>query len=210
MLKLSGPTINATNLELVSLATLKTYLAQTSTTNDTILQALLDNTHRQLYAMLGNRMVKRVNGTPWVYLLDGGMDAIELPQYPLITSTCSISYGYIEDKDNAWKELQAFGDTDWHANTDWGMIYHTSGGWWPGGRNMLKVTFEAGFASCPEDLRDAVCQWAAVKFQRYLTKRWDVSSITKEGEGMSFRESEIPREARLAIRSYERSASGIC
>lgn len=209
MLKISGPTVNATNLELVDLATIKTYTQQQSTENDSILQALLDNTHRQLYSVLGNRMILRVAGTPWVYLLSGGMDGLQLPQWPMITGTASFDIGYIQDSSNTWQSFELLADNSWYANAEYGIIYLTSGGFWPLGYRNIKATFEAGYSTCPEDLRDAICQWVAVKFQRYSTKRWDWATVTKELETISFRESEIPREAWWTIRSYEKVGSGI-
>lgn len=207
-MKLSGPTVNTTNLELVTLASIKSYLQFTTTENDTILQTLLNNTHRQLYTLLGDRMIKRAVGTPWVYVLSGGMDALQLPQWPLIVSTASIENGYIEDNNNTWTTLHAFSSTDWYANAEWGIVYPTIG-FWPAGYRNMRATFEAGFAACPEDLADAICQWVAVKFQRYKMKRWDVAATNREGESFSYRESEIPKEARMILRYYEREASGI-
>lgn len=208
-MKLSGPTINTTNLELVTLAAIKTYTQQTSTDNDAILQVLLNNTHRQLYTLLGDRMIKRVVGTPWVYVLSGGMDAIQLPQWPLIGSTASFSVGYIEDSINTWKTLMQIDTDDWYANADWGIVYLTAGGFWPSGYRNVRCTFEAGYAAVPEDLADAICQWVGVKFLRYDKKRWDAATVSRETESFSYRESEIPKEARMILRYYEREASGI-
>lgn len=208
-MKISGPLINQANLELVNLATIKSYTQQTTAANDVILQTLLDNTHRSLYTLLGDRMIKRVVGTPWVYVLSGGMDAIQLPQWPLIGSTAEFSAGYIEDSINTWVTLQAYTTDDWYANMEWGIVYPTGGGFWPSGYRNLRCSFEAGYATCPEDLREAICQWVGVKFQRYSNKRWDVSSSSKETESFQFREDEIPKDARKILRYYEREASGI-
>lgn len=207
-MKISGPAINTTNLELVNLATIKAYTQQKTTDNDAILQVLLNNTHRQVYTFLGDRMIKRVVGTPWVYVLSGGADALQLPQWPLIVSTVTLQYGYIEDSQNTWRPLQVFETTDWYANADWGIIYPVYG-FWPGGYRNMRVQFEAGYSAVPDDLADAICQWTAVKFQRYGTRRWDVASVNKEAEAYSYRESEIPKEARMILRYYEREASGI-
>lgn len=207
MIKLSGPTLNTTNLELVPLATAKVYLQQPSTDNDTILQMLLDHTHRHLYAYMGNRMLKYV-ATSWVYLLDGdGYETLQFPQYPILPSTMSIFWGYVTDKDNTWQTTYTYLDSDWNADADEGIIYNLHGGW-PIGRNNLKVSCEAGYSTVPPDIVEAVCQWVGVKFNRYARKRWDVQALTRESESQIFREDEIPLAVRRILRSYERVGMG--
>lgn len=209
-LKISGPDVNdPANLELVNLATIKAYTQQTSTVNDTILQTLLDNTHRQLYTLLGDRLINHIVGEPWVYILSGGMDALQLPQWPLVSSTASFDIGYALDNQYTWRTLDLLDIDEWYANDEWGIVYLSQRTFWPRGYRNIRATFEAGYGAVPADLIDAVCQWTAVKFQRYALKRWDFVTITKELETVSFRESEIPKEARMILRRYEREASGI-
>jgi len=210
MIKLSGPTVNATNLELVSLAAAKSYIKKLTSDNDTFIQSLLDSTHRQLYSLLGDRMIKFISSSPYTYLLDGtGQRSMMLPQWPFVTSTVALSWGYVEDKDNTWHEDYAYADSDWYGNPDEGIIFLTKWNGFPEGVNNIRAVFEAGYSSVPEDLEDAVCQWFAVKYSRYLDKRHDYIAQTADASSWQYRESEIPASALMTIRSYERVGQGL-
>jgi hypothetical protein len=207
-----SPAVNQTNLELVTLATVKTYTNQQSNANDTILQTILNGCHRQLYTFLGNRVITRDSSPPtdWVYALDGtGTRFLDLPQYPIWdVSQLTIDEGYIADNTPTFNVQRTFASSDWFADTEHGVIQRIT--WtWPTGYNNIRVSYPAGYDTVPEDLADAICQWAAVRFMRYDRRRWDFATMTKESESWSFREKEIPDSALAVFRTYQKVSVGL-
>src|SRR3990170_1372624 len=96
MIRLSGPTVTTTNLELVTLADLKTFLnTSAQSADDTRKQQVVDGVNRSAYERMRRRFIKH-NSTNWDLVLDGvayGGRTLALPYRPIFAWT-SIARGY--------------------------------------------------------------------------------------------------------------------
>lgn len=202
MIKVSGPTVDVTNLEVVSLASLKTYIDIEGTTEDALLQILLDNFHSELYELVGYRMIKKPVADPYVFIIDGsGGEYLDLPHWPIDPATVTIEEVDILDSVFTVSVIRTLTSNDWYpADTEFGTLrrINNGAGWlWPMGENLLRVTMEAGYAAAdiPPRLSGAICKTIGTTFNRIKGSRWDASQMSREAESWSFRENEIPKDA---------------
>lgn len=210
MKKLSGSPVDIpADLRLTTLANVKelAHIPSAVTTHDTILQTHIDSVCRAVLKLTG-RVFLAKSGTPYVYILNGdGSPDLWLPQWP-ITAINSIEYGYISDSADTWVLNRALVTSDYHYDSDNGIITLISNVW---GRGQIKVSWDAGYSisEVPADLVNAIETWVSVRFKRGLDQRWDKTSEGLESQAATWTSSEIPRTQLEIINSYRRWDTGI-
>jgi len=214
MLRLGGPgaTVRGSgnDLEIVPLATLKTYLNETGTADDVLLQHVLDNVHFAVYRDTGSRVFK-LNAAAFDEVYDGpGTQKLNLQQYPVAVIT-SITYGSVTASTPTFTAARSYTTAEWYPVSSVGALYTITNEAWPAGKHVLRVVYTAGYGSTamPPDLMDAVCQWAGVKYSRLKDRRWDTTSQGREFETTQYTLNEAPTEVRRIIDSYKRLEVGI-
>jgi hypothetical protein len=130
-------------MSLTNSTNVKQYIGISGSGDDTLLAALI------LYA---DDMVKRFLGrslesTSYTERLDGnGRDFIRLANYPVISVTSvNVDAGWDFDPDND-EDAE-----DYYLDAEPGLIFHTTGVWSEGRRN-IKVVYSAGYATLPKDV----------------------------------------------------------
>lgn len=71
------------------------------------------------------------------------------------------------------------------------------------GRGNIAITYVAGFSAVPEDIKQAVIETAAERFE-YRNRIGQKTSISVEGTSVSFASFQIPVSVKSVIESYAR------
>jgi hypothetical protein len=67
----------------------------------------------------------------------------------------------------------------------------------------LRVVYEAGYATCPTDITEALHSWLMVKYQRIKGGRLDALTIAKETEATTFTVSDMPIACSRVLDGYK-------
>lgn len=173
---------------LASLGELKAYLGSTNAADDAELQDLLD-----AYSKFAETYCSRVFAvTAHDIWRDGrGRSAMVLPQWPIVSvealtvdgvaipaqSTFG-AHGYRFDRDSIILDGQSFGD----------------------GRSSVHIQFTAGYATIPDDLKQAVIETSALRYKE--RDRIGYSSKSLAGETISFIIRALPDSAKTTLNAY--------
>jgi len=206
MLKLSGPAITKANLEVATLSEFKTFANMAGQiADDARMNQVVDGVNRSLYNKLRQRVIKST-GTAWDYLLDGapiGDPVLVLPHRPLVSLTRLESGQYVAG--SGWVPWYVWVTGDYVLDTEEGMIWAADGLAWPQAPNSVRVTWQAGWTSPPEDLKHALLQWMAVEYARAAAPRLDQTSRSDEAGSDTYTFGTIPATAEAVLRRYMRA-----
>lgn len=164
-------------MALTTLQELKTYLGITSTSEDDRLNAFI----AQATAVINNFCVRRLEDANYTEYYEGNnRREFALKQYPVnsITSIHLDSDGYYGHGDNAFSsdDLLVLG-TDYTYNSVTGIVYKLSGSWpavrvaydqatqvgqFEHGLGNIKVIYNAGYTTIPDDLKYAANNFIAM------------------------------------------------
>ena len=201
MKKISGPGADIADYALVTTDEVREYLGNsTATDNETELGHILENVHRAFADELGGRILLDT-GTDYDYLLDSfRSDVVYLPHYPIVS--ISRLEWVIAEGGGTYTALQTFDASMYETDPDSGTIMATSMGF-PTGRNSIRCTWKAGYAVVPASVRDAICQWAAVKYQRVFGMRLDKLSEAHEADSTSYTRLDRPDAVQRVIDQFK-------
>jgi len=185
---------------LTTLANLKSYLGITDSSNDVLLEKLIDNVTEWIEGQLGGRRIKETQYTDDRY--DGGTQDIFLRQWP-ITELTSVQFNTGTISAPVW---QSFAADDFVKYAEQGIIRFIAGTGRPGLKN-LRFTFKAGFTAIPDDLELVAKQLIADVFNSRLAggkkaESVEGASITWAGAGGG--ESELSAEQKAVLQRYAR------
>lgn len=202
MIRLAGPAESVPNLELVTLATLKTTGDFPASADDAVLQLILDAIHVGVFRQLGGRFVKST-GTAYDEVYDG-TDRFELflDQRPIV-SVASIEEGQLvgNGQFQVWRPLAT---TDYQIDAAAGAIRRVLWGNWPGGAST-RIVYQAGYVTIPPDLRLAVVEWATVKYRRLAESRLDKLSTATDAESEQYTRDDAPAGVLAVLERYRLS-----
>lgn len=205
MIRLSGPTVNKANVELVTAAQVKSFLRQDGQTVDDVrLGLVVDMVNRWAYNRLRQRIVKST-GTAYDLILDGTYDGLNLflPFKPIVSVT-SIESGYYQ-AGSGWSPTYTYATTDYARDDETGVLYAGSGVSWPIVKNSIRIVYQAGYvAPLPEDLVGALLQVASIEYNRASAERLDQTSQATDVGATSYTFGTIPGTADTVFRSYTR------
>jgi len=215
MLRIDGPTLNQTNLEIVTPAAFKLYLQAGGTKDDVLIATVLDSVHRIVHRMIGDRFLTDLTAVSPAepshdYLLSGqGNGRLQLPQWPVGTIT-SVRYGYVDGTvpDTDWVTTYTYNSNDYYSNNDTGTLHGVRRGF-PRGYNNMRVIWTAGYATVPEDLVAAINEFAAVVFKRAKDKRWDQLSIGDQSQTTTYARRAMTDESRITFNNYAPEGFGL-
>lgn len=176
---------------LTTRAKVKSYLGITDASNDTLLEELIDNVTEWIEGQLGGRRIKLTSYVDEEH--DGGEQDIFLFNFPIAASpvlTGSFRTGPIETP-----TFQAFKVNDFVVYLKAGFVHffaRTPGGETIGvpgttskGSLNIRFTYDAGFATIPDDLELLAKQLVATLFQRRNAQ--GIKKETVEGSSIEYR-----------------------
>jgi hypothetical protein len=130
----------------------------------------------------------------YVVRLDGsGRPTLVLPQYP-VNSITDVRI----DPDRGFGVDTVV--TDYVSYDSVGVLYRTSGRW-PRGRQVIQVTYNAGYSHVPEDLQEAVLEAVAWSLRRIASNQIGTRSLSGDGMTAEY-ELTIPTNAQRVFESY--------
>ncbi|MEK7766764.1 MAG: phage head-tail connector protein [bacterium] len=136
--------------DLATLSEYKAYMGINSTNNDTIVTILLASVSK-LVRTYCSRSFTEFYATNKVELHDGGGIGLNLVELPIISVA---SFEYSTDGGSTYTPLTLY--TDYVISAEHGVIRQAKGKPFAKSYNGYKVTYMAGYAICPEDLKLAV------------------------------------------------------
>jgi hypothetical protein len=103
-------------------------------------------------------------------VLDGGTEGIWLPQYPVISVDTVTINGTALTSDDFYLARPAI----------FGCLSRIAG-WWPISRQKIEVTHTAGWATVPDDLKQAAILWSMLSFNTGAKTGYDSEKIGQYG-----------------------------
>lgn len=149
--------------------------------------------------------VERYTRRPWksrqfVELYDGnGASAIVLRQMPLITLTS------VKRLNSDGTTAYTYTDADFVLSLERGIIQFRYGQFWSGFQNY-QITYTAGYASVPDDVRLAALIAVAAAWRDFDQKREDMESLSFEGETKTFSKEDLAPKAKKRLDRYRLGA----
>lgn len=136
---------------LVTLEDYKTYKKITKTDADTELQYIIDSVNVLVRTFVGHSIIDYYS-TPFVEIFNvkEGQAALQLNEWP-IKEVVSV-----ETREDYDKPYVVMDPAEYHVDPDVDCIYiHGKSAYWTSGFGAAKVTYKAGYATVPLDLRMA-------------------------------------------------------
>ena len=106
-----------------------------------------------------------------------GRSYMYLPHYPVTTLTTVVEDG-----------ITLTASTDFYSDLDNGILYKASGGKWTTSQEGVAVTYVAGYATVPWDVKMAELKEIARQYRMYLLKEHGETSRSTEGSSSSYAE----------------------
>jgi hypothetical protein len=181
---------------LVSLATTKDHMEipSANTSQDIRLERLINTAS----TMIENQCSRKLKQTTVTEYQDGrGSDRILLREYPASKPSAL----YI-DNDWAWGADTLIDSTSYDILNDSEVIL-ASGLYFRSGRRNIKITYQAGFSTIPDDLVQAALMLVEYMYAATNDRRIGVSSKSKNGEQVYFKDG-IPQFVLAMLEPYER------
>lgn len=138
-------------LDLVTKAEYKAYAGITSTTQDTIINALIPRVSALVKSYCRRTFVDYVDDNAVEKTNGGYGPLLYLPEYPVLGI---ISVEYSSDYGQNYTELVEY--TDYVFDTSSQSISTVDGSDWPSALNGYVITYNAGYEELPEELKLAV------------------------------------------------------
>lgn len=179
-----------------SVASCKTQLGITDTSQDTFLEQLVNRSYKILEIYCGRKM----KAADYTEYLDGpddeSRDTLLLDQFP-INSVASL----YDDLDRAFGSETLVAATDYVIYKERGIVklFRNESAFQKGIQN-IKITYNAGYATIPGDLEDACIQMVEFMFNRARTSGFDAASLG--GKSETYDKDEIPAAVKRTLRHY--------
>lgn len=136
---------------LVTLEDYKTYKKITKTDADVELQYIIDSVNVLVRTFVGHSIIDYYT-TPIVEIFNvkEGQSALQLNEWPIVQV---VSIQTRSDYDQPYETMDP---AEYHVDLDVDCVYiHGKSAYWTAGYGAVKVTYKAGYASVPLDLRMA-------------------------------------------------------
>lgn len=136
---------------LVTLQDYKTYKKITKTDSDTELQYVIDSVNTLVRTFVGHSIIDYYT-TPYVetFNIRQGQSALQLNEWPIVEVVS------VETRDDYDKPYVVMDPVEYYIDPDVDCIYiHGKSKYWTEGFGAARVTYKAGYASVPLDLRMA-------------------------------------------------------
>lgn len=184
-------------MALTTTANVKSYLAITESTHDTILGTLVTQAEKMIFSYLG----KNIESAVYTEYYDGdGSDELHVDQYPIISVT------------SIHNDTERVFGSDTLIDSDNYVIYENEGiirlfndeSSFTIGKRNIKIIYTAGYASVPSDIT-----LAANKLVAHLFNRRGADGHTQETLGSystSYDKLGIPQDVKLMLDAYRRIA----
>lgn len=136
--------------DLVTLAEYKAYMGINSTTQDTVITAMIPKISALVKTLCRRTFIDYVS-TDKVEYFEGGDNHLAPEEYPIISVT---SLAYSSDYGNTYTNLTEF--TDYATRKISGSIVPIASRTFQEAVNGYKLTYKAGYTALPEDLKLAI------------------------------------------------------
>jgi len=104
----------------------------------------------------------------------------------LVKTYCGNSIVSVEKRDSVTASYTTVPTTDYYLDTTTDSVLYVTGSTyknWPRGAGSVKVTYTAGYSTCPTDLRLAVVDLIKYYMKDEHTQRRTISGATIENQG---------------------------
>lgn len=182
---------------LCTVAQVKTHLDISVTTWDTLIEDLIDATTDMIESYCGGRRFK-TSGSDVTEYYDGdvlrdGKNIIALTKYPIISIT-SVSYSSGDYNNPTWT---AYDPASFYIkNSNRGLLYMNS---LPYEHQSIRVVYQGGYTTIPNDLALACIMWVARIFNR--RKSGDASNESVGGASVAWM-ADMPIEVKQILANY--------
>lgn len=145
---------------MTTVAKVKSYLGITSATHDTILTELVANVTAWMTTYLDRTLLKKADGQYFEEIFDGYDKCLLLKEYPIVSVT-SIEYNSGTQAVPVWNTVDA---SNYVYDAQNGYIELLAG--LPNGRQNVRVRYNGGYASYPDDVELVAKQLVARMFEQ--------------------------------------------
>lgn len=200
MLRLLRPPVNTSTTAITTAAAVKEYMGETGTADDTRIGNIVQRVNMQLYRRMRDRLLTQQN---YDYLLDGpyNQKRLYVPELPIVGIT-KLENGYMGSSD--WAPQDTFTAAMYTVDTEAGLIELKDGKYFSKGRQVIRLTWSAGYATLPADIVHAATVWAVNIYQEIAGNRMDVASVGFETGATAYLLSNLTEDAALTIERYRR------
>lgn len=182
-------------MSLITNAEARQYLGITTSIDDALLNALLDS----FSAFVATYTGRRIESTAYAQLYDGsGTARIILNEYPIISVTV-----LSQDLDHSTKKYSSpYAATDFFLAT--GGIVELYEDIFVELQRSVYVSYTAGFATIPGDLKDLVKQMVAKRYQDCKDKRFGMQSKNVFDDSITFDFKDLPDSGKTILDRYRK------
>lgn len=182
---------------LTTVAAVKAHLDISVSTWDTVIEDMIDATTDMIESYCGGRRFK-ASGSDVTEYYDGdvlrdGKNILALKSYPIISIT-SVSYSSGDYNNPTWTAYDPA--TYYIKNSARGLLYMNA---LPYEHQALRVVYQAGYATIPNDLALACIMWVARIFNR--RKSGDATNESVGGASVGWN-AEMPLEVKQILANY--------
>jgi hypothetical protein len=179
-------------MALTTLASVKQWLGIDNTTNDALLQSLIDSCSDFIEQYLNRKILS----AEYTELIDGtGATTQTLKNYP-ITAVSLLS---INNLSQSILPVSNFNTTG--VKFDERQLIGQNVKFTCGKRNIY-ITYTAGYAAVPKAIEQACNEMIAMKFKNERGDRFGVSSKSLAGESISFFHGDMTQSVRATLDNY--------
>lgn len=199
-LNLQAPAKTTVNLELATIAELRTFIGMSGTDDATRMQLVVDGTNAAVFGYLRDRFIKDT-GEDYEIVMNGPLDGrtLLIPHRPLVSIT-NLERGRYDS--GGWALDYAYVSTDYHLDLPAGKLTSIPGGWFPRAQEALRVVYRSGWATVPADIKMAVLQAMVVEYTRVSGDRLDSISVAHDTGATSYTFDTWPLQARRVLDQY--------
>lgn len=177
----------------------------TDASDDTVIEDLIEAVSRYIDTETGERFYTDSAAADYYYT-SKELYEMELPAFSAIT-TVSVDY-------NNARSYTALASGDWEGLPDnyaaeglpiMGLaILPTSAAWFPTWRKAVKVTGKRGWASAPDDIKDACLSIVQNLYALRSGQATNTGRVTITGGGVVIRPDDVPGIAQTIIKRYRK------
>jgi hypothetical protein len=192
--------------DICTLAEVKLYMNKTDSDDDTALSAWITAETSEIESFLGQPVVPRLvtdyldgDGSSLIETLSGRVSSI----YTTPDVMSNVQYGEMDAGSWDWTDIATTADEIVVDQTNPWVIELLDGLTFPRGRKNIKVTYYAGFATIPGEIKSVCIERVVMHFndsKRSDSPRLGMSTANRGGGGQSLGDSFVNMEPRWAER----------
>jgi hypothetical protein len=169
---------------LIALSTYKDVKSITSATHDFALTTIIESVSQLVKTYCGNSLVDYYSTNKVeLFNINWATDVVQLTETPLNTIVS------IEERTDFAASYTTLTASDYYPDTSTDSVYRVNKPW-PDGHGSVKVTYTAGYAECPSDLKLAVIDLVTYYFkEEHKTRQTIAGASLQNASSTSLRDN---------------------